>query len=82
MLSGTVDALERLLVKQATETMLPCHALHQGHHEHVVVDGQVGLLEDRSKLELVRGHLVVTGLARNAEFESLDLDVLHELLDT
>ncbi len=69
-------------MQQYTETVLAGHLLHQRHQHHVVVDSQVGLLEDRSELKLVGSHLVVTGLTRNAQFEGLDLEVAHEGGDT
>ena len=43
-----------------------------------MVDGEVGLLKDGSELKLVRRNLVVTCLARNAQLQSLDLQVFHE----
>ena len=43
-----------------------------------MVDGKVGLLEDRSQLKLVGCHLVMTGLAGYAEFQSLDLEIAHK----
>ena len=78
VLARTVDAVERLLVEQHLEAVLVGHALHERHEQHVVVHGEVGLLEDRSALKLVGGHLVVACLYRYAKFESLDLEVLHE----
>ena len=47
-----------------------------------MIDGEVGLLEDRSKLKLVGGNLIVTCLARNTEFEGTNLKILHEGLYT
>ena len=55
---------------------------HQAHQEHVVVNGKVGLLEDRCQLKLVWCNLVMTGLARNTELKSLDFQILHECLNT
>ena len=82
VLAAAVDASERLLVEQATEAMVAGHFLHQGHEEHIVVNGQVGLLEDGSQLKLVGCHLVVTGLARDAQLQCLVLQVFHESLHT
>ena len=62
--------------------MMASHLLHQAHQEHVVVNGKVGLLEDRCQLKLVWCYLVVTGLARNTELKSLDFQILHECLNT
>ena len=78
MLTTTIDAIEGLLVEQYAETMLACHLLHQRHQQHVMVDGQVALLEDRSQFKLVGRYLVVTGLYRDGEFQRLNLKILHE----
>ena len=43
-----------------------------------MVDCQVTFLEDRRQFELVRSHLVMTGLHRNTQFQCLNLQILHE----
>ena len=45
-----------------------------------MVDGDVGFLEDWCQLELVGCHLVMTGLARDAKLQCLNLKILHERL--
>ena len=82
VLARTVDAGKWLLVKEYTETMLVSHALHQTHQEHIMVYGKIALLIDRCQLKLVWCHLVMTGLARDAEFERLYFQILHESLHT
>ena len=82
VLARTVDAGEWLLVKEYTETVLMSHTLHQTHQEHVVIYCKIALLIDRCQLKLVRSHLVMAGLARDAEFERLDFKILHESLHT
>ena len=82
VLTGTVDACEWLLMEKYAETVMASYLLHQAHQEHVVVNGKVGLLEDRCQLKLVWCYLVVTGLARNTELKSLDFQILHECLNT
>ena len=62
--------------------MIASHALHQRHEQHVMVDSQVTLLEDRSQLKLVRCHLVMTSLARDSKLKSLNLKILHKGLNT
>ena len=44
-----------------------------------MVDGQIGFFEDGRELELVGCHLVVSGLAGDAQLEGLHLEVLHEV---
>ena len=82
VLTGTIDACEWLLMEKYAETVMASYLLHQAHQEHIVVNGKVGLLEDRCQLKLVWCYLVVTGLARNTEFKSLDFQILHESLNT
>ena len=78
VLATAVDALEGLFVQQYAEAVVACHFTHQGHDEHVVVYRQVAFLEDRSQLELVGSHFVVTGLDGDAEFQRFDFQLLHE----
>jgi len=78
VLARAVHALEGLLMEQDTEAVAACHLPHERHDEHVVVDGKVALLVDGRQLELVGGDLVVACLQGNAQFECLDLQVLHE----
>ena len=65
-------------MEQYTESMLTSHAFHDRHEQHVVIDRQVCLLKNRRQLKLVRCHLVVSGLAWNAEFKRHDFKLLHE----
>ena len=81
VLTATVDAGEGFLVQQYAEAVLAGNLLHNRHQQHVVVNGQVGLLEDGSQLELVGSHLVVTGLNRNTQFQSMNLQILHKGLN-
>ena len=78
VLARAVDAVEGFLVEKHTEAVVAGHALHERHEQHVVVDGQVALLEDRGQLKLVGCHLVVACLARDGQFQGLNLEVLHE----
>ena len=52
VLTGAVDALERLLMQEACIIMLVGDLLHHLHRELVVVDGNVGGLKDRCQLVL------------------------------
>ena len=82
VLTRTIDTGKWLLVQEHTETVLVCHTLHQTHQEHVMVNGKIALLIDWRQLKLVWSHLVMAGLARDAEFECLDFQILHESLHT
>ena len=77
VLARAVDAGERLLVQQAAQAVPVGDALHRLHDEHVVVGGEVGVLEDRRDLVLARGDLVVPRLDRHAELEQLELGLDH-----
>jgi len=65
-------------VQHAHEAVALGHATQGLHHQHLVVGGDVGLLEDRRHLELPRGDLVVTGLHGHAEAVELPLHLAHE----
>ena len=78
VLTATVDACEGLFMQQHTEAMLAGYTLHDRHQQHVVVNSQVGVLEDGCQLELVGCHLVVTGLARDAQLQCTDFQFAHE----
>ena len=43
-----------------------------------MVIGQITFFEDRSQLELVWSHFVVTGFYRDTQFESLNFEVFHK----
>ena len=77
MLAGAVDAGERLLVQQADQAVLVGRAAHDLHRQHLVIGGQVRVLEDRRDFVLARRDFVVPGLDRHAELEQLRLGVGH-----
>ncbi len=76
-----VDPGKWLLVQQARETVLRRDPSHHLHRHHLMVGGDVGVLEDRRDFVLARGDLVVTGLDRDADLVELALDVHHERED-
>ena len=78
MFAATVDALERLLMEQYTETVTAGYLFHQAHEQHVLVVGKIAFTEDGSTLKLVGSHLVVASLHRDAETVSLNLKIFHE----
>ena len=66
-------------MKQYSEIVLGGDALHQVHHQLVMVISQVHVLEDRSQLKLVGGRFVVAGLDGNAKFMTFDFQFFHEV---
>ncbi len=54
---------------------------HLLHGEQVLVNGAVGVSEDRSKLVLGRSNLVVLGLRGDSERPKLVVELLHEVVD-
>ncbi len=82
VLSRTIDAVERLFVEQATETVLASHLLHQRHNKHIMVNSEVALFIDWCQLKLVWGYFVMACLTRDTQFESLYLKVFHEFSNT
>ena len=77
VLARSVDAGKRLLVEQTREPVLRRDALQRLHDHHLVIGGDVGVLEDRRDLVLARRHLVVPRLHRDAALVELELDVHH-----
>ena len=78
VLAGAVDPGERLLVHQAREAVFRRHPSQHLHRHHLVISGDVGVLEDRGELELAGRDLVVPRLHRHADLVELALDVHHE----
>ena len=78
VLAGAVDAGERLLVQQAGEAELRRHPPQHLHRHHLVIGGDVGVLEDRRDFVLARRDLVVARLDRDADLVELALDFHHE----
>ena len=81
VLAAAVDALERLLVEEADEVVLLGGLTQDLHDEHVVIDGEVQVLEHRRQLELRGRDLVVARLRGDAEPPETVLDFGHELED-
>ena len=81
VLAAAVDALERLLVLQADQTVLGGQLLHHLHRQQVVVDGDVGGVEDGGQLMLAGSYFVVLGLGGDAQLPQLFVQLLHKFGD-
>ena len=78
VLSGAVDALERLFMEQAGKAAAAGYLFHGLHDDLVVVHCQVGLGVDGRQLMLGRSHLVMLGLGRHPQLPELLVKLLHE----
>ena len=78
VLARSVDAGERLLVQQAGQAELRREAAHRLHDDHLVIGGDVRVLEHRRDLVLARRHFVVARLDRHADLVQLALGLVHE----
>ena len=78
VLARSVDAGERLLVQEAGEPVLGRGPPHRLHRHHLMIGGEVGVLEDRRDLVLAGRDLVVARLHRHADLVELRFDVRHE----
>ena len=78
MLAGAVDARKGLFVQQTDHAVLAGDLLQQLHGQLVVVGGNIGGRENRRKLMLRRGDLVVLSLGQNAELPEFLVQILHE----
>ena len=79
MLAAPVHPFERLFVQQARKAVALGRLTQHLHHQHVVVNREILVLEHRRQLELRRRHLVVACLGRDAEPPELLVHLLHEL---
>ena len=66
---------------QAHQAVMAREQAHLLHREQVLVDGAVGVGEDRGQFVLGGRHLVVLGARRHAERPELLVEFLHELVD-
>ena len=78
VLARSVDPLKGLLVQQDAEMVAARDFVHDRHQQLVVVVGLIDGFVDGRQLELVGRHLVVAGLDRNAQLQTLVLQVAHE----
>ena len=62
---------------RARQAVLRRDLLQHLHRHHLVIDGEVGVLEDRRDFVLARGDLVVPRLDRHAHLEQLELRFGH-----
>ena len=81
VLARPVDALEGLLVEEAHKSVALSRLAENFHDEHVVVDGEVKVLEHRRELELRGRDFVVARLRGDSELPKALLDLGHELED-
>ena len=65
-------------VQQTDHAVLAGDLLQQLHGQLVVVGGNIGGRENRRKLMLRGGDLIVLGLGQNAELPELLVQILHE----
>ena len=82
MLTGTVDASEWLLMKQALEAVLSGCSLHDLHCELVVVGGDICCAIDRSKLVLSRCNLVMLCFSVDTKSPELLVKIFHVSLNS
>ncbi len=68
---------ERLLVEQRGQAVPLGHPLDRLHRQHLVIAGDVALLEQRRDLVLARGHLVVPRLDRHTQPPEFPLHLVH-----
>ena len=82
MFTRTIDTAVWLFVEEYGEMMLACDALHQIHHQLVMVICQVAVFENGGQLKLVGSYFVVTGFHRYAQFVAFYFKLFHKGCDT
>ena len=69
--------LEGLLMQQRGQPVLGGDLLHHLHHHQVLVHLRRRAAVEGRELVLIRRHLAVSGAQRDANLETLVLDLLH-----
>lgn len=78
MFSRTVDACERFLVKDTSQTVFVGDLLEHGHRELLMIGGDVGRFKQGRDFELAGSHFVVAGLGRDAQTVQFAVHFVHE----
>ena len=78
VLATSIDACERLLVDQALKSVLASHHAQHLHGDHLMVNGDVGILKHRRQFVLTWSNFVVTGLGWNAQLKEPCFYFCHE----
>ena len=78
VLATSIDACERLLMDQALKSVLASHHAQHLHGDHLMVNGDVGILKHRRQFVLTWSNLVVTGLGWNAQLKEPCFYFCHE----
>ena len=81
MLTGSIDALERLFMEQTCKAMTKRYLLHCLHNQLVVIRCQVCDRIDRCQLMLRRSRLVMLCLRSNAQFPKFFVQFFHKRTD-
>ncbi len=82
VLSRAVNSGEWFLMQKSLEAVPERYPSERRHHEHIVIDGEIGFLEVRRHLELAGRDFVVTSRNRDSEFVQLELGFGNTSLDT
>ncbi len=77
VLAGTVDARERLFMKEAHKSVARRDLLHDFHHELVLIGRYVRRGVDRRDFMLSGRDFVVFGLCENSELPELFVEIFH-----
>ena len=82
MLSASVHALKRFLVKQACHTVLICLFLQHIHDDQILIHRNIGIDKQRCDFKLTGSYLVVLGLCIDSKLPQLLIHLCHEGLYT
>ena len=78
VLATAIDACERLLMDQALKSVLASHHAQHLHGDHLMVNGDVGILKHRGQFVLTWSDFVVTRLGGNAQLKEPCFYFCHE----
>ena len=82
MLTGAVDSLKGLLMKQTYKSMSVRNLSHHIHGQLVVIHRYVGGIKDRRKLMLAGSHFIMLCLCRNSQLPKLLVQLMHISCDS
>ena len=77
VLTGTIQACKRFLVKQTAHAVTACHLFQDTHHDLVVICCNINRCIDWRKLMLCRCNLIVLGLGCNSQLPALFIYFFH-----
>ncbi len=78
MFAGAIYPRKRFFMQQADQIIAVGNLAKYLHNQHIVVNGQIEILEHWCQLKLGRSHFVMSSACRNPKLPQLQFDFRHE----